>query len=162
MERDLLSAFCVRRFLRLGQAAEEHADGSTKLGCEVCLASERGAILVYAAVVMLPLIGCTMFAVDYGILLVGRGQAQNAADAAALAGATTLLHDMGAHGATNINDPTLESAARANAIYMAKENLVVGQSPDVLPADVTFPVCPPGSPPGKCIRVDVFRNQARN
>ncbi len=70
MERDLLSAFRVRRFLRLGQAAEEHTDGSTKLGGEVCLASERGAILVYAAVVMFVLFACTMFTVDYGILCV--------------------------------------------------------------------------------------------
>ena len=35
-------------------------------------------------------------------------------------------------------------------------------APDVTPGDVTFPVCPPGSPgagTNSCIRVNVFRNQ---
>jgi hypothetical protein len=39
---------------------------------------------------------------------------------------------------------------------------VWGQAPDVGPGDVTFPVCPPGSPgagTNSCIRVNVFRNQ---
>jgi hypothetical protein len=40
---------------------------------------------------------------------------------------------------------------------------VWGQSPDVQLADVEFPSCPPGAPglPDTCVKVTVFRNQAR-
>ena len=48
--------------------------------------SEQGAILIYVAVVILVLVGVTMWVVDYGVLLVARNQAQNSADAGALAG----------------------------------------------------------------------------
>ena len=125
------------------------------------LSSERGATLILVAGASLVLLAFTTFVVDYGVLWVSRRQAQNAADAGAMAGATTLLYDLEAYGATNTNDPTLEGPARAIAIYLATQNFVFGQSPDVQPTDVTFPPCPPGSPGGKCIRVDVFRNQNR-
>ena len=48
---------------------------------------ERGAVLVHVAVAMLALIAFSALAIDYGALLVSRRQAQNSADAAALAGA---------------------------------------------------------------------------
>jgi hypothetical protein len=46
---------------------------------------------------------------------------------------------------------------------MAQENKVWKQAPSVTNADVTFPACPPGipGPQDNCVKVDVYRNQAR-
>ena len=113
----------------------------------------RGAVLVQVAVALLALLALSSFVFDYGVMWVSRGQAQNAADAGALAGALSLAFD----GADD------QDGARARAIAMAQANEVWGQSPDVTNADVTFPVCPPGPGlPDTCVKVDVFRNQARN
>jgi hypothetical protein len=49
--------------------------------------SERGVSLIMVAVEILMLTGFTVFVLDYGVMWLGRRQAQNAADAAALAGA---------------------------------------------------------------------------
>ena len=56
--------------------------------------SDRGAVLVHVALAMLVLIAFSALAIDYGALLVSRSQAQNAADAAALAGASSLAFDL--------------------------------------------------------------------
>ena len=52
--------------------------------------SQRGAVLIHVAIAMIGLTGFSALVVDYGILWSGRRQAQNAADAAALAAATSL------------------------------------------------------------------------
>ncbi len=52
--------------------------------------SEFGAVAVVVALCLTVLMGCTAFAVDYGMLAVGKQKLQNAADAAALAGAADL------------------------------------------------------------------------
>jgi len=125
--------------------------------------SERGAILVQTAIVTMVLIGFTAFVVDWGVLWVGRRQAQNAADAGALAGAIAMAFDT--NGWT---DRTPTGPARAGAHQMALSNGVWGQAPDVnINTDVYFtnspsemcPLDPNGLTP--CIRVDVYRNQAR-
>ena len=116
------------------------------------LASERGAVLVHVAIALIGLMAFSAFVIDYGVLWAARRQAQNSADGAALAGAISLAF-------VNFNDQAL---ARQSALDVALLNNVWGQDPDVTPADVTFPVCPPGSPgagTNSCIRVDVFRNQ---
>ena len=56
-------------------------------------ASERGAVLVQAAIVLLVLLAFTTFVFDHGVLWVARNQAQTAADAGALAGAIGLAYD---------------------------------------------------------------------
>src|SRR5437773_10538844 len=56
-------------------------------------ASERGAVLVQASILLLVLIGFTAFVFDYGVMWVARNQAQTAADAGALAGAIALQYD---------------------------------------------------------------------
>ena len=48
---------------------------------------ERGAIIVQAAIAMVVLVGFSAFVVDYGVLWLSREQAQDAADAGAMAGA---------------------------------------------------------------------------
>jgi Flp pilus assembly protein TadG len=125
--------------------------------------SERGAVLIHVAIGMMVLIGFLTFVVDYGVMWVGRGQAQNAADAGALAGAVSMAFD--ANGWT---DRTETGPARTAARQMAVSNAVIGQAPDVVMAsDVFFTgnpadMCPAdvnGNTP--CIRVDVYRNQAR-
>lgn len=116
------------------------------------VSSDRGAVLIQTAIAMIALMGFSAFAVDYGVLWSARRQAQNAADAGAMAGAISM-------GFVDMDDQAL---ARQSALDAAALNLIWGDPPDVTPADVTFPPCPPGSPgedSDACIRVDVFRNQ---
>ncbi len=117
------------------------------------VSNERGAILIQVAVALLALLAMSSFVFDYGVMWVSRGQAQNSADAGALSGAISLA----------FNSPTDQDGARARAIAMAQSNRVWAQAPSVTDADVTFPPCPPGipGPQDRCVKVDVFRNQAR-
>ena len=110
-------------------------------------------MLIQVAVSMLAVLALASFVFDYGVMWVSRGQAQNAADAGALSGAVSLA----------FNSPTDQGAARARAIAMAQANQVWKQTPSVIDTDVTFPVCPPGipGPQDNCVKVDVYRNQAR-
>ncbi|MCC7178312.1 MAG: Tad domain-containing protein [Acidobacteria bacterium] len=117
--------------------------------------SERGAVLVQVAIALIGLTALSAFVIDYGVMWVSRRQAQNSADAGALSGAISM-------GFVDMEDQDL---ARQSAINVAQQNFVWGEAPDITPGDVTFPVCPPGSPgagTNSCIRVDVFRNQDRN
>ena len=116
--------------------------------------SERGAILIQVAVAMIVLIAFTAFVADYGLMWVGRRQAQNAADAGAMAGAIALAFD-------DFSDRSATGPAKVAAQSFALENLVAAESPDVdINTDVTFPACPDDGS-NTCIRVDVYRNQAR-
>lgn len=54
------------------------------------LCAESGSVAVVVALCLTVLIGCTAFAVDFGMLATGKQKLQNAADAAALAGAADL------------------------------------------------------------------------
>jgi Putative Flp pilus-assembly TadE/G-like len=115
---------------------------------------ERGAVLVHVAVAMLALIAFSAFAIDYGTLLVSRRQAQNSADAAALAGAISLAFD----------DPDDIARAQAAAAAAGVANKVWGVEPSIVPAtDVQLIPCPTGAPglPDTCIRADVYRSTAR-
>jgi hypothetical protein len=115
---------------------------------------ERGAILVYTAVTMFVLIGVLVMVIDYGILMVGRHQAQNSADAGALAGAIALAFD-------DYVDRTDTGPAKTAAHTLALTNNVFAEAPDVdITTDVTFPPCPDDGSDA-CIRVDAYRNQAR-
>ena len=49
------------------------------------IGKDDGAILVHVAVGLLMLIGVSAFAIDFGLFWLGRSQAQNSADAGALA-----------------------------------------------------------------------------
>jgi Flp pilus assembly protein TadG len=69
--------------------------------------NQRGATLPIVAICMIMLIGCAAIAIDIGMLLDSRAEAQRAADAAALAGASALL-EYRTHG-------TAEKEARATA-----------------------------------------------
>jgi hypothetical protein len=101
-----------------------------------------------------------MFVIDYGLLWVSRHQAQNSADAGALAGATALALD-------NFNDHTATGPAKLAARSFALSNVVWDAAPDVqMASDVRFYSDAPAAFPATCvnddcIRVDVYRNQAR-
>jgi hypothetical protein len=93
------------------------------------------------------LMAFNVFVLDYGMMWVARGQAQNAADAGALAGAI-------ARGYDDFDDPphpawvvgqSAEGVAAANLIW---------QQPGT--PQVSFD-CPPGVT-GRCVQVDVYRN----
>src|SRR5213592_3728908 len=89
-------------------------------GCEVLTMNpivgrgtcERGAVLIQVAISILALTAFTTFVVDYGVLWVARGQAQNAADAGALAGATARAFD-------DVADPPATQKPRNSALLGA-------------------------------------------
>jgi len=125
---------------------------------------ERGAILIQVAISIMALTAFTAFVVDYGVLWVARGQAQNAADAGALAGAIARAFDdtaeppstmipfnsakLGAQCASrSAGCPT--TAPYANPIWPSQAGAIsiVDPSWD----------CPPTFS-GKCVQVNVYRN----
>src|SRR6187397_3044243 len=114
--------------------------------------SDAGAVLVHAALVLIGLMALSTFIIDYGVLWASRRQAQNAADAGALAGAIHMMYD------TNLN-PTGDVLTTATDV--ALQNRVWATAPAV----TAIFECPPYVPVGAnvdCIRVDVFRDQAHS
>ena len=61
--------------------------------------AERGAITIHVAIALMALLVFSSFVIDYGFMWVSRRQAQNAADAGALAGAISLMQDGGTSAA---------------------------------------------------------------
>ena len=113
-------------------------------------------MLIQVALGFLALMAMTTFVFDWGVMWVARRQAQNAADAGALAGAVALAFD----GGGSFGNTKLQ--AEASAYAMASTNLVWGQQPDQAANTVnaTYPeVCPDGTT--TCLRVDVYRNAER-
>lgn len=125
------------------------------------LESDRGAILIQVAVAIVVLIAFTSFVADYGLMWVSRRQAQNAADAGALAGAVAMAYD-------DFADRSSDGPAKQSAYNFAVNNQVWGEDPAVLiDTDILFYPDDPTKFPDECaddtcIRVDVFRNQDRD
>ena len=111
--------------------------------------SERGAVFVQVGIAMFVLVAFNMFVLDYGVMWVARSQAQAAADAGALAGAVARGYD----DFDPTPSPTGTAAQLAKAA--ASANLVWNQPAT---ADVPSFDCPAGAPPGRCVRVDVYRD----
>ena len=93
--------------------------------------NDRGAVLVHVAFAVLALTAFTTFVIDYGVFWVGRRQAQNAADAGALAGAIALAYD-------DPNDRSSTGVAAQAAVAAAQRNPVWGAIPSVVPATDVF------------------------
>lgn len=87
--------------------------------------NERGSTILMVTLSMTALLSIVALAVDVGMLYDVRTEAQRTADAAALAGASSL-----------ILRPDDEDSARALAIEYGGRNLVYGDSARVLPEDV--------------------------
>jgi Flp pilus assembly protein TadG len=103
------------------------------------LRDERGLTLVMVATGMVAFLSATMLAIDVGMMMVARTEAQNAADAGALAGAVALGYD-------NYDDRSATGPAVTNAIAASTsaDNGVMNaqaaaRAKAVIPADVTFP-----------------------
>lgn len=109
---------------------------------------ERGAILVHVSVSLLILMGFLVFVLDYGVVLISRGQAQNSADAGALSGAVSRAFDDAS------NPPPAGGLVEAAATNAAQQNLVWSSAGSV---GVSY-ACPPGVTGGACVQVDVYRN----
>jgi Flp pilus assembly protein TadG len=92
---------------------------------------EDGFSLVFVGMGGLALVGASMLAIDVGMLMSARSQAQNAADAGALAGAIALAYD-------DWDDRTADGPAVVRAIATAKANKVQDVEVAVNPADVVF------------------------
>jgi Flp pilus assembly protein TadG len=113
---------------------------------------ERGLSFVFVAIGITGFVAATTLAIDVGMLMTARTQAQNAADAGALAGATALAFN-------SFDDRSTSGPAVQGAMNAALANKVVGQSVSILSSDVTFPVAPSGA--SDRVKVAVFRTVER-
>lgn len=86
----------------------------------------RGAVTVYIGVSLVVILGMASLAVDLGMIYVARGELQRTADSAALAGAWGLLHEDRIKGGDYLAEAF--SNARTNAVAVAADNPVLGQS----------------------------------
>ena len=113
---------------------------------------ERGMSLVFVGVGFMAFLAATTLAIDVGMFATARAQAQNSADAGALAGAVALYFD-------DYEDRTDSGPAKQNGVSAAQENQVISAMVNVTPADVTFPVGPTGL--SNRVRVQVYRTGER-
>jgi hypothetical protein len=114
---------------------------------------ERGMSLVFVSISFMAVLSATTLAIDVGMFMNARSQAQSAADAGALAGAVALAYN-------SYTDRTTSGPAVQGAIHTAEANLVDKGTVSILPTDVTFPNDPSGQP--NRVAVQVFRSAARN
>jgi Flp pilus assembly protein TadG len=113
---------------------------------------EAGMSYVFIGLSMMAFISASMLAIDVGMLMTARSQAQNAADAGALAGATALVYD-------SWTDRTPSGPAVTSAIGAATANTVMRKAVSVTAPDVEFLNDPTGEP--NRVRVTVYRTAAR-
>ena len=76
---------------------------------------ESGMTYVFIGLSMMAFVSASMLAIDVGMLMTARNQAQNSADAGALAGVTALVYDD-----WNDRSPTGPAVTNAIAAAMAK------------------------------------------
>jgi Flp pilus assembly protein TadG len=108
---------------------------------------EQGMSLVFFGAGLIAFIAATTLAIDVGMFMNARVQAQNAADAGALGGITAIVYN-------NATDKSPTGPAVQSSINTAKANKVIGVAPTVDPADVTFSVSSTGA---QQVTVDVHR-----
>jgi hypothetical protein len=113
---------------------------------------QSGMSYVFIGMGMMAFLSASMLAIDVGMLMTSRSQAQNAADAGALAGATALVFN-------DFDNRTPTGPAVTHAIAAAKSNDVMGADVAVDPNDITFPLDEAGT--ANRVKVDVFRTTAR-
>ena len=115
---------------------------------------ERGAALVQMTIAMLAITAFSTFVMDYGVFWVARRQAQNAADAGALAGAIAVAfgENPSPGGAAMLAS---QAAARANAVWGEPPSVLLGGLNGMSP-DVRIGPCT-ATPTHQCVATDVFR-----
>jgi len=87
--------------------------------------NEKGSALIFAALVMVSMVGFAALAIDTGMILTADHQLQNAVDAAALAGASGLLNN--------------QSVATSRAIAAGGLNDCINQAVNISAANVSYP-----------------------
>lgn len=113
---------------------------------------ERGMSLVFVGLGLMAFLAATTLAVDVGMLMTARTQAQSSADAGALAGATALAFN-------DFDDRSAGGPAVESAVNASLANQVIGAPVAVTPADVTFLDDPSGV--SDRVRVQVYRTADR-
>ena len=113
---------------------------------------ERGMSFVFVGIGFMAFMAATTLAIDVGMFMTARTQAQTSADAAALSGATALVYN-------NWNDRSATGPAVQSALSTAQQNNVMGSAVSALPSDVTFPLDSFGQ--ANEVQVNVFRTIGR-
>jgi hypothetical protein len=114
---------------------------------------ERGMSFAFVGIGLMTFMAATALAVDVGMFMTARTQAQTSADSAALAGVTALVYN-------SWTDRTTAGPAVQSAMSAAAQNTVMGGAVSVQPTDVTFPNDPSGQP--NRVKVDVYRTAGRS
>jgi Flp pilus assembly protein TadG len=114
------------------------------------LSSEHGATLVHVGIMLVGVVVLSAYVVDYGVMWASRRQAQNAADAGALAGAISRINEDQSANPSTTSGPVYQSI-----VNTAGFNPIWGENPP--PAAVAIDWnCPDGTT--NCVHVDVFRD----
>ena len=116
------------------------------------LDDESGMSYVFIGMGLMAFLSASMLAIDVGMLMTARNQAQNSADSGALAGAVAIGFD-------DFDDRTPTGPAVTHAIGASKSNDVMAGDVDVTPADVEFPLDDVGLPTR--VKVTVYRTPGR-
>ena len=114
---------------------------------------EKGMTYVFVGLGFMAFLSASMLAIDVGMLMTARSQAQNSADAGALAGATALVFD-------DYNDHSATGPAVTSALSAAHANQVMGADVSAIPSDVEFLTSPTTGEQSR-VRVTVWRSAAR-
>jgi len=108
--------------------------------------------MVYVGMGFMAFLSATTLAIDVGMFMTARTQAQTSADSGALSGAIALVFN-------NWDDRTPSGPAVQSALSAARSNQVIYSTVSVNPSDVTFPLDPAGN--ANRVKVDVFRTADR-
>ena len=115
-----------------------------------CIREERGAALIHVGIAIFVLVAMSAFVLDYGVMWLSRRQAQNAADAGALAGAIARVYDE-----TGDGDPAPDGITYKSALAAATINKVFNEAGGV---KVTWECPDYVDENSECVRVDVHRD----
>src|SRR5689334_20733416 len=115
---------------------------------------ERGMSLVFVGVTFFALLSATTIAIDVGMFMTAKTQAQTSADAGALAGATALAFN-------SFTDRSASGPAVQSAVNTALASRVAASSVSVTSDDVTFPLDPVTGQADR-VGVTVYRTDDRS
>jgi hypothetical protein len=105
---------------------------------------QRGSSLFIVAAAIVTLVGLMGIGIDLVALYLGKSEAQRAADAAALAGATQFVSSGFTSGL--VTQATVQTLATNQAVVVGKLNLVGGATPTIPNGNVTFDFSHAGDP----------------
>ena len=110
-------------------------------------------VFVYVGLGFMAFLSAATLAIDVGMFMTARSQAQNSADAGALAGAVALVFN--SYTDRSAGGPVVQSAVTA-----AAANTVMGSPVSVGPPDVAFPIDTDGQ--ANLVQVTVYRSAQRD